>query len=394
MMNWVYSPFQFPIGGVIVRVGIPKETSLGERRVAAVPETVSKMVKSGMQVVVEAGAGEAAFISDREFEGAGATIAPSSQSLLSEADILLKVNKPTTDEIDQMKPGAILISFLQPFASPDIIKKLAERKISALSMEMVPRITRAQRMDALSTMSTVAGYKVVLLAANACGRFFPMLSTAAGTIQPAKVIIIGAGVAGLQAIATAKRLGAVVTAFDVRPAAGEQVKSLGAEFVSLEVPHEQAEDVGGYAKELSQEFYKKEQELIRKHSKDADVIISTALIPGKRAPILITEEMVKEMKPGSVIVDMAVEQGGNCTLSESGKEVVKHSVTIIGLLNIPSTMPVHASVLYARNILAFLNLISPDGKSAKIDLSDDIIKGSLITHSGQIVHPAIKEAVK
>lgn len=377
-----------------MRVGVPKETLQGERRISAVPETVSKMTKAGMQVIVEAGAGNAAFISDRELEAAGATIAPSAQALLSEADVLLKVNKPTTDEIGQMKEGAILISFLQPFASPEIIKKLAERKITALSMEMVPRITRAQRIDALSTMSTVAGYKVVLMAANACGRFFPMLSTAAGTIQPARAIIIGAGVAGLQAIATAKRLGAVVTAFDVRPAAGEQVKSLGAEFVSLEVPHEQAEDVGGYAKELPQEFYKKEQELIRKHSKEADIIITTALIPGKRAPILITEDMVKEMKPGSVIVDMSVEQGGNCALSELGKEVIKHGVTLIGLLNIPSTMPVHASLLYARNILAFLNLISPDGKSAKIDLSDDIIKGSLITHNGQIVHSAIKEAVK
>ncbi len=379
---------------ILVRVGVIKESLEGERRIAAVPETVGKMTKAGMEVVIEAGAGEAAFISDRELEESGAKIAPGRDAVLSDADVLLKVNKPTTDEIGHMKPGAVVISFLQPFSSPDVVKKLAEHNISSLSMEMVPRITRAQRMDALSTMSTVAGYKVVLMAANACGRFFPMLSTAAGTIHPARVIIIGAGVAGLQAIATAKRLGAVVTAFDVRPAAGEQVKSLGAEFVSLEVPHEQAEDVGGYAKELSPEFYKNEQELIRKHSKDADVIITTALIPGKRAPILITEEMVKEMKPGSVIVDMAVEQGGNCALSEPGKEAVKHGVTIIGFYNIPSNMPVHASVLYARNILAFLNLISPDGKSANIDLADDIIKGSLITHGGQIVHPAIKEAVK
>jgi NAD(P) transhydrogenase subunit alpha len=234
----------------------------------------------------------------------------------------------------------------------------------------------------------------VLLAADASGRFFPMLSTAAGTIPPAKAIIIGAGVAGLQAIATAKRLGAVVTAFDVRPAAGEQVKSLGAEFVSLDVPHDQAEDTGGYAKELPPEFYQKEQEIIRKYSKDTDIIISTALIPGKKAPVLITEEMVKEMKPGSVIVDMAVEFGGNCTLSEAGKEVVKHGVTIIGFSNIPAMMPVHASLLYAKNILAFVNLISPDGKSAALDLEDDIIKGSLITHAGEIVHPAIKEAVK
>jgi NAD(P) transhydrogenase subunit alpha len=376
-----------------VRVGIIKETLEGERRIAAVPETVGKMVKAGMEVVVEAGAGEAAFISDSRMEESGATIAPDRNTVLSQSDVVLKVNKPSSDEIDQMKEGAVIISFLQPFSSSEIIKKLAKRNISSLSMELVPRITRAQRIDALSTMSTVAGYKVVLMAAGACGRFFPMLTTAAGTIHPAKVIIIGAGVAGLQAIATAKRLGAVVTAFDVRPAAGEQVKSLGAEFISLDVPHEQAEDVGGYAKELSSEFYKKEQELIRKYSKDSDVIISTALIPGKPAPILITEEMVQEMKPGSVIVDMAVEQGGNCTLSELRKEVVKHGVTIIGFTNIPSTMPVDASVLYARNVLAFLNLISPDGKSANIDLEDEVIKGSLITHGGKVTHPAIKEAV-
>lgn len=377
-----------------MRVGIIKETLEGERRVAAVPETVSKMTKAGTEVLVESGAGVSSFISDREFQEAGAVISPSGDELLSAVDVLLKVNKPTLDEIGKLKEGAIVMSFLQPFSSPEEIKKMAERKISALSMEMVPRITRAQRIDALSTMSTVAGYKVVLLAANACGRFFPMLSTAAGTIPPAKAIIIGAGVAGLQAIATAKRLGAVVTAFDVRPAAGEQVKSLGAEFVSLEVPHEQAEDTGGYAKELPPEFYKSEQELIRKYSKDADIIISTALIPGKRAPILITEEMVSEMKPGSVIVDMAVEHGGNCTLSEPGKEVLKHGVTIIGFPNVPALMPVHASLLYARNILAFLNLISPDGKSAVLNLEDDIIKGSLITHAGEVVHPAIKEAVK
>ncbi|MEW6144086.1 MAG: Re/Si-specific NAD(P)(+) transhydrogenase subunit alpha [Thermodesulfobacteriota bacterium] len=377
-----------------MRVGIIKESLDGERRIAAVPETVSKMTKAGTEVVVESGAGAASFISDAEFEQAGAAVSQSKDEILSSSDVILKVNKPTLAEIEKMKEGAIVVSFLQPFSSPEEIKKLAGRKVSALSMEMVPRITRAQRMDALSTMSTVAGYKVVLLAANACGRFFPMLSTAAGTIHPGKVMIIGAGVAGLQAIATAKRLGAVVTAFDVRPAAGEQVKSLGAEFVSLDVPHEQAEDVGGYAKELSPEFYKSEQELIRKYSKDSDVIISTALIPGKRAPILITEEMVSEMKPGSVIVDMAVEHGGNCTLSEAGKEVVKHGVTIIGFPNIPAMMPVHASLLYARNILAFLNLISPDGKSAVLDLGDDIIKGSLITHGGEIVHPAIKEAVK
>jgi len=377
-----------------VLVGIVKETLEGERRIAAVPETISKMVKSGMEVLVETGAGNESFISDSEFEASGAKIAPDAASVLSRSDLILKVNKPTIEEISNIKEGAVLISFLQPFGSPEVIKALAARRVTALSMEMVPRITRAQRIDALSTMSTVAGYKVVLMAAASCGRFMPMLATAAGTIPPAKAMIIGVGVAGLQAIATIKRLGAVVTAFDVRPAAGEQAKSLGAEFVSLEVPHDEAEDTGGYAKEMSADFYKKEQDILRSHIKDADVVITTALIPGKRAPLLITEEMVREMKPGSVIVDMAVEQGGNCELSEAGKDVLKHGVTIIGQVNIPSTMPVHASLLYARNILAFVNLISPDGKSINVDLSDDVIIGSLITHNGEIVHPAIKDAVK
>jgi NAD(P) transhydrogenase subunit alpha len=351
------------------------------------------MVKTGMQVSVETGAGRGAFIEDRDFEVAGAKIAGSAQALFSQSDIVLKVNKPTLDEIGQMKEGALLIAFLQPLASPDMVRRLAERRITALSMELVPRITRAQRMDALSTMSTVAGYKAVLLAANASGRFLPMLTTAAGTIPPAKVIVIGAGVAGLQAIATAKRLGGVVTAFDTRPAAGEQVKSIGGEFVSLEVPHEAAEDVGGYAKELPPEFYQKEQELIRKYSKEADIVITTALIPGKRAPVLITEEMLKEMKRGSVIVDLAVEQGGNCPLSEAGKEVVKHGVILMGLLNIPAGLPIHASQLYAKNILAFLSLIAPDGKSLKLDLNDEIIKGSMITHNGEVVHPILKNSV-
>jgi len=377
-----------------VRVGIPKESLPLERRVAATPETVAKIVKTGLQVAVESGAGKGSFIEDREFEAAGATIAPTAQSLFSQSDILLKVNRPTVEEVGLMKEGAVLISFLQPLANPEVIKRLAGRRVSALAMELVPRITRAQRMDALSTMSTVAGYKAVLMAANASGRFLPMLSTAAGTIPPAKAIVIGAGVAGLQAIATAKRLGAVVTAFDTRPPVGEQVKSLGAEFVALDVPHEQAEDVGGYAKELSAEFYQKEQELIRKYSKDADLIITTALVPGKRAPILITEEMVREMKPGSVIVDLAVEQGGNCALSEPGKEVVKFGVALIGIFNVASTLPVHASQLYARNVLAFLNLISPDGKSLKLDANDEIIRGSMVTHNGEIVRPELADALK
>ena len=376
-----------------VLVGIPKETLQNERRVAAVPETVGRMIKSGLQVTVETGAGKGAFFEDKDFESTGAKIAQSAQEILSQADIFLKVNKPSVAEVNLMKEGSLLISFLQPLTSPDIIRGLAGRRITSLSMELVPRITRAQRLDALSTMSTVAGYKAVLLAANASGRFLPMLSTAAGTIPPGKVVVIGAGVAGLQAIATAKRLGGVVTAFDTRPAAGEQVKSLGGEFVSLDVPHEKAEDVGGYAKELPAEFYQKEQELIRKHTKEADIVVTTALVPGKRAPILITEEMIKEMKPGAVIIDLAVEQGGNCILSEPGKETIKHGVVLVGLLNIAGTLPIHASLLYAKNILAFLNLIAPDGKSLKLDPNDEIIKGSMVTHNGEVVHPAVKEAL-
>lgn len=374
-----------------MKVGILKETSLNERRVAAVPETISKMTKAGTEVLVEAGAGTKSYIEDREFEAAGAKIASNSTTLLSEAEIVLKVNRPSIEEINSMKEGTIFVGFLNPFSSGDILKKMAEKKITSFAMEMVPRITRAQRMDALSTMSTVAGYKAVLIAANAGGRFFPMLTTAVGTVPPAKVMVIGCGVAGLQAIATARRLGAVVTAFDTRPAAGEQAKSLGADFVAMDVAHDQAEDAGGYAKEQSADFYKQEQELIRKYSKDSDIIITTALIPGKQAPLLITDEMVKEMRAGSVIVDLAVEQGGNCALSESGKEVTKYGATILGVLNLPSTLPVHASLLYAKNILAFLNLILPDGKSLKLDLNDEIIKGSMMTHNGEITHPALKK---
>ena len=330
-----------------MKVGILKETSLNERRVAAVPDTIAKMVKAGTEVIIESGAGKNSFIEDKEFETTGAKIKGDAKSLLSEADIVLKVNKPSMEEVNGMKEGTIFIGFLNPFSSADILRKMAERKITSFAMEMVPRITRAQRMDALSTMSTVAGYKAVLIAANACGRFFPMLTTAVGTVPPAKVIVIGCGVAGLQAIATARRLGAVVTAFDTRPAAGEQAQSLGADFVAMDVAHDQAEDTGGYAKEQSADFYKQEQELIRKYSKDSDIIITTALIPGKRAPLLITEEMVKEMRPGSVIVDLAVEQGG---VEESddqiGGEIIGVALrNLSGSLNQPTKSELVAKTL-------------------------------------------------
>lgn len=383
-----------------MKVGIPKEILGNENRVAAVPDSVGKMVKGGMEVLVESGAGQASFISDNDYVKVGAKIVPSVEELFGQSDVILKVQRPLLNnkvkkhEVDMMKEGSILITFLQPMANLDTVLKLASRKVTAFSMDAVPRISRAQMMDALSSMSTIAGYKAVIMAANSLKKIMPMLSTAAGTIYPAKTVIIGAGVAGLQAIATAKRLGSTVTAFDTRPAAGEQIRSLGGEYVALNVDHSQAEDSGGYAKELSAEFYKEEQEIIRKHSKDADIVISTALIPGKPAPTLLTEEMVKEMKPGSVIVDLVVEQGGNCVLSEVGKDVVKHDVTIIGTVNLPSAMPIHSSQLYARNILTFLYLLAPDKKELKIDFNDEIVKGSLITHSGEITHNGVKEAVK
>lgn len=383
-----------------MKVGIPREILVNETRVAAVPDTVSRMVKGGMEVLVESGAGAASFLGDEEYVKAGARIVPDAEALFSEADVILKVNRPLLNnktkkhEADMMKEGAVLVTFLQPLANIDSVLKLASRRITAFSMDAVPRISRAQMMDALSSMSTVAGYKAVLLAANSLKRFMPMLSTAAGTVYPAKAVVIGAGVAGLQAIATAKRLGATVTGFDTRPAAGEQIKSLGGEFVPLDVDHGQAEDAGGYAKEMSADFYKQEQEIIRKHTKDADIVISTALIPGRPAPTLITGEMVKEMKPGSVIVDLVVEQGGNCVLSEAGKEVVKHDVTIIGTVNLPGTLPVHASQLYSRNIYNFLALLAPDKKELKIDFNDEIVKGSVITHNGEILHQGVKEAAQ
>lgn len=381
-----------------MKVGIPKEILGNDTRVAAVPDTVSRMTKGGMEVLVESGAGLASFISDDEYVKAGAKIVADTEALFSDSDVILKVNKPVLNnktkkhEADMMKEGAVLVTFLQPLANIDSVLKLASKKITAFSMDAVPRISRAQMMDALSSMSTVAGYKAVLLAANSLKRFMPMLSTAAGTVYPAKAVVIGAGVAGLQAIATAKRLGATVTGFDTRPAAGEQIRSLGGEFVPLNVDHSQAEDAGGYAKEMTADFYKQEQDIIRKYTKDADIVISTALIPGKPAPTLITEEMVKEMKPGSVIVDLVVEQGGNCVLSEVGKEVVKHNVTVIGTVNLPGTIPVHASQLYARNIYNFLALLAPDKKDLKIDFNDEIVKGSVITHDGEILHKGAKEA--
>src|SRR5437660_249546 len=340
-------------------VSIPKETFPGEQRVALVPELVPKLTKAGLEVIVQCGAGESAGFFDAEYEGKGARL---EEEVFGKADILLKVQPPTIDEIDRMNETSVLFSFLQPYTNATAIKALAARKITAFSMELMPRITRAQPMDALSAMSTIAGYKAVLLAASRLPKFFPLLMTAAGTVTPARVFIVGAGVAGLQAIGTAKRLGAVVEAYDTRPAVREQVQSLGAKFVEFALETGDAEAKGGYAKAQSEEFYRRQREQMGKRVAEADVVITTALIPGQRAPVLITEEMVRQMRPGSVIVDLAAEQGGNCALTEPGADVVRYGVTVCGPANLPSSLPFHASQMYARTVTSYLLHLLKDGK--------------------------------
>jgi NAD(P) transhydrogenase subunit alpha len=368
-----------------MRIGVPRETVPGERRVALVPETVQKLTKAGNEVVVERGAGtEAAFV-DGAYERAGARIVDDAY----DAELIAKVQKPTADEIGRLRPGQILIGLLQPLIDPKHAQALAEKGVTSLSMDAIPRITRAQPMDALSSQATVAGYKAVLLAAAQLPRFFPMLTTAAGTIAPAKALIIGAGVAGLQAIATARRLGAVVEAFDTRPVVKEQVQSLGAKFLEIDLG-ESGAGAGGYAKELSEEAHRKEVELLAKAARENDIIITTAAIPGRKAPVLITKDMVPTMRPGSVIVDLAAETGGNCELTEAGKTVVRDGVTIIGTTNVPSTMPYHSSQMYSRNIASLLALFLKDGKAA-LDMTDEVIKGTVITQDGQVVHDATKK---
>lgn len=366
-------------------VGVPRETMSGERRVALTPDVVRKLARTGFRILVEHGAGESASFLDTMYETAGAEIVPDAATLYNTAKVVLKVQRPTDDEVKALKPGTILIALLQPLVSPDLVVKLSEQHVTAMSMDAIPRITRAQPMDALSSMSTVAGYKAVLLAANSLQKFFPLLMTAAGTIRPARVLVLGAGVAGLQAIATARRLGAVVEAFDTRPVVKEQVQSLGASFVELDVEHEEAQDAGGYAKELSEEHIRLEKELIRDHAAKADVIITTALIPGKPAPLLLPEDTVKGMNPGSVIVDLAAEMGGNCELSVAGETVVRHDVTIIGQLNLPSTMATDASQMYAKNISTLLEHLAPKGQ-LNLDMEDAITRGVVVTRDGEILH--------
>jgi NAD(P) transhydrogenase subunit alpha len=370
-------------------VSVPKETIFGERRVALVPDLVAKLNKAGLDVLVQTDAGVAAGFPNSRYEEQGARL---QVEVFGEADILLKVQPPTAEEIDRLKEGATLIGFLQPYTNAADIQRMAARKVTAFAMELMPRITRAQAMDALSAMSTVAGYKAVLLAASRLPKFFPLLMTAAGTLTPARVFVVGAGVAGLQAIGTAKRLGAVVEAYDTRPVVKEQVESLGAKFVELGLETKDAQEKTGYAKAQSEEFYAQQRQMMLKYVASADVVIPTALVPGQRAPILITEEMVKGMRPESVIVDLAAEQGGNCALTEPGQEVVKHGVVIIGPVNVPSTVPFHASQMYARTVTNYLLHLIKDRK-VHLDLSDELTRGPLATHQGEILHEAVKKAL-
>jgi NAD(P) transhydrogenase subunit alpha len=371
-----------------MQVGVPKETVEGERRVALVPEVVRKLTGKGFEVLVESGAGDEAMLTDAAFEEAGATISDA----VWDADLVAKVAAPTAEEIAKLGSDTVFVGFLGPLSNPQGISALAEAGTTAFAMEAIPRISRAQAMDALSSQSNVAGYKSVLLATEYLGRFLPMMMTAAGTVPPAKVLVLGAGVAGLQAIATARRLGAQVTGYDVRAAVAEQVRSLGAMFLELEAG-KGAEGEGGYARELTDEEKQAQQQELADKIATFDVVITTALVPGRPAPRLVTAESVEKMKPGSVIIDLAGETGGNCELTEPGKVVVKHHVTIVSPLNLPATMPEHSSALYARNVQSLLELLVDDEGALNLNFDDEIIAGACITRGGEIVHAGAKQTV-
>ena len=372
-----------------MKITVLKESKPFERRVALTPSVVKSLIKSGFTCIIESGAGDGSYFSDETYVQAGATIAYGAAQALVEADIILKVNAPTIQEVQFIKENSVVISYLYAYTVHEVLEAMNLKKIASFSMDAVPRISRAQKMDALSSQANLAGYKAVLLGANALGKIFPLMMTAAGTITPSRVLVFGAGVAGLQAIATAKRLGAVVEATDVRPETKEQVESLGGRFVQVEGA-EGVKVEGGYAREVSADYLQKQQELIKNRIKEADIAITTALVIGKKAPMLITEEMIKSMKPGSVIVDMAVESGGNCALSVFGETIIAHGVTIIGEPNLPSLLPVNSSELYAKNISTLLLHLAPAG-SLKWDLEEEITKGSLITYQGELIHEFTKE---
>ncbi len=379
----------------MLKIGVPKELAEGERRVALVPEVVRKLASGdgGIEVVVERGAGAGALIPDAQYEEAGARIVEDPVSVWA-ADVVVKVAPPSSEEIGRLRPDSVLIGFLQPLTAGKAVRAIARTGATSFAMEAVPRISRAQSMDALSSQANISGYRAALIGAQELGRYYPMLMTAAGTIRPATVLVLGAGVAGLQAIATARRLGAVVQGFDVRAAVKEQVQSLGATFLEFDLGGGDLEGSGGYAKELTAEQQARQQELMAEAIGKVDVVITTALVPGRRAPILVTEEAVKLMKPGSVIVDLAGEAGGNCELSEPGQTVLRHDVKILAPLNVPSTMAEHASQLYGRNVQSLLGLMITDEGQLSLDFDDEVIAGACITRGGEIVHEAARAAAE
>ena len=376
----------------MVKVFVPKESRAGETRVAATPESVKKMVGAGLDVTVETGAGAGAHVADGRYESAGARLTTDRAAALAETDVLLRVVAPEPEEAAGLKPGALVVGLLSPALNLPLVSQLAAGRVSSLAMELVPRISRAQSMDALSSQASIAGYKAVLLAAERLGKYFPLLMTAAGTIPPARVVVMGAGVAGLQAVATAKRLGAVVEVSDIRDAVQEQVESLGGKFIPLP-DLESGEGEGGYARQMTAEFLAEQRRIVSRHIQAADVVICTALVPGKKAPTLVTEEMVDGMKAGAVIVDLAVEQGGNCALSEVGREVVHGGVLILGPANLPAETPVDASQLYARNVWALLETLLKDG-AIELDTDDEVVDGALLTHAGEVRHGATRQALE
>lgn len=375
-------------------IGVPTETSPGERRVSIVPAGASALVKTGCAVHVAAGAGREAGISDADYEAAGARVVPERASVFAEADVIAQVRgggaNPDSGmaDIGQLREGQLLVGFLEPLSAPADIKALADRRATACAMEFIPRTSRAQSMDALSSQANIGGYKAALMAAEYLPRLFPMMMTAAGTITPAHVFVVGVGVAGLQAIATCKRLGAVIQAYDVRPAVKEQVQSVGARFVELELDTADSEGSGGYAQAMDEQFYAKQREMMARVVAENDVVITTAAVPGKPAPVLVTEDMVRSMRPGSVVIDLAAERGGNCEITEPGRTVVKHGVTLVGEVNLPSTVPFHASQMYSNNIVNFLKLMIADG-ALDADVEDDIVQGATVTRGGEIVNEMV-----
>ena len=374
-----------------MKVAVPRETRTGERRVALVPKDVAALCKKGAEVAIEAGAGESALCEDSSYAGSGASVSTRRQAL-ADADLVLTVNGISVEEAPNLNTSATVVGFLGPMDNPSQMQALAVEGLSLLAVELIPRITRAQAMDTLSSMAMIAGYKAVILAAQHAPSLFPLMMTAAGTLTPAKVFVIGAGVAGLQAIATARRLGALVEGYDIRPEVKEQVESLGASFVELDIGMERVTGTGGYAAEQSKEYYRRQQEALGEHLSRVDVIITTAAVPGRRAPMLLPTEITDRLRPGTVVVDLAAERGGNCSLTVPGEVVVTNGVTVDGPVNLPSSVPAHASQMYSKNMLNLVSLLLKDG-GFQLDTEDEIVRGALVAHGGRIVHPAVKGAI-